>query len=88
MRLAPLFWVLPTIALLAGLHWLIDHDEKARHRDDLKRDALWVEQTLQFQIESQQSRLDRAAQDMSATTFVASAFAPQAADTACLRNSA
>lgn len=62
--LAPLLAILSLLGMLAALLWLFDRDERSKQHDDLIRDALWVEQALQFQFKSEQERLTRFAADL------------------------
>jgi two-component system, LuxR family, sensor histidine kinase DctS len=64
--------------LLGVLLWLVDRDEQADHRDQLIRDALWVEQALQFQFESERARLTRLANDIAQNQMTPQTFALQA----------
>lgn len=51
--------------LLGVLLWLLDREEQTNHRDQLIRDTLWVEQAMQFQMDSERARLIRLAQEIS-----------------------
>lgn len=61
--LSPLLAILAIIALLGVLVWLVDRDERAAQREELIRDALWVEQSLRFQLDADTARLARLAFD-------------------------
>jgi two-component system, LuxR family, sensor histidine kinase DctS len=78
LRLAPVALLVVLVVMMACLLWRIDTDERVQHREELIRDALWVEQTLQFQMESQQGRLARLAADMASVTFDPQTFGIQA----------
>lgn len=75
---SPLLAILAIIALLGVLIWLLDRDERASQREELIRDALWVEQALRFQLDSETSRLSRLAQDLADDTAPLTAFEAQA----------
>jgi len=62
----PLVAVVLIVGLLAALVWLADRREREEAGDNLIRDALWVEQSLRFQIDAGRDALDRLAQDMTA----------------------
>ena len=56
--------ILMIFLLLGVLLWLFDRDEQAGDRDQLIRDVLWVEQALQFQFDSERTRLSRLVADV------------------------
>lgn len=76
LALSPLLAILAIIALLGVLVWLVDRDERAAQREELIRDALWVEQSLRFQLDADTARLARLAFDL--TTASPEAFGKQA----------
>lgn len=78
LALSPLLAILAIIALLGVLVWLVDRDERAAQREELIRDALWVEQSLRFQIDSDTARLSRLAFDLGQAGASAKTFAQQA----------
>ena len=78
MILSPLLAILSILMLLGILLWLLEKDEQQSQREELIRDALWVEQTLQLQFRAQRDRLVRLAQDIGGgkldrTTFITQA---------------
>ncbi|MEO9167732.1 MAG: PAS domain S-box protein [Aestuariivirga sp.] len=52
------------LLLLGVLLWLVNRSEHERQRDDLTRDTLWVEQTLEFHRITDQENLDRLALEL------------------------
>jgi len=64
LALSPLLAILAIIALLGALVWLVDRDERESQQQELIRDALWVEQSLRFQIDADTARLSRLAADL------------------------
>lgn len=78
MILSPLLAVLAILMLLGLLLWLLDKDERQSQREDLIRDALWVEQALQFQFRAERDRLVRLAQEIADGKLDRTAFAAQA----------
>lgn len=80
-RFAPLgagLAILMIFALLGALLWLLDSDERKGDREQLIRDVLWVEQSLQFQFDSERSRLLRLVKDISDGQMTPQAFTAQA----------
>lgn len=75
---SPLLAILAIIALLGVLVWLVDKDERAARREELIRDALWVEQSLRFQLEADTARLSRLAFDLGGAASGPDTFAQQA----------
>ncbi len=55
--------LLPGIAVgvlllaVVALLWLVDHNARQAARNDLIQDALWVEQSLRFQLRSAEERV-------------------------------
>lgn len=78
MILSPLLAILAIFLLLGLLLWLLDKDERQTQREDLIRDALWVEQTLQFQFRAERDRIVRLAQDIADHKLDRSTFSTQA----------
>ena len=64
-NLMPIMAITLLFALLAALLWIIHKNEQEQARLDLVRDALWVEQALQFQIASDDETLQHIADDLS-----------------------
>jgi two-component system, LuxR family, sensor histidine kinase DctS len=64
--------------LLGALLWLLDRDEQADDRDQLIRDVLWVEQALQFQFDSERTRLLHLAKDIADGRMTTETFTAQA----------
>ena len=60
------------------LLWFTDNDERKTQREELIRDALWVEQAMQFQFTSERDRLERFAADLVKGDLQAEQFASQA----------
>jgi hypothetical protein len=60
--------LLPAIAVgvlllaVVGLLWLVDHNARQAARNDLIQDALWVEQSLRFQLRSAEERVRESAE--------------------------
>ncbi|MEQ1696457.1 MAG: PAS domain S-box protein [Hyphomicrobiaceae bacterium] len=80
-RFAPLgagLAILLIFALLGALLLLLDRDERTDHREQLIRDVLWVEQSLQFQFDSERTRLLRLVKDISEGKMVPQSFTAQA----------
>ncbi len=78
MILSPLLAILAIFLLLGVLLWLLDRDERQSQHEDLIRDALWVEQTLQFQFRAERDRLLRLAQDIADGKLDRASFIAQA----------
>jgi len=70
-RILPL---LPGIAvgllliIVAALLWLVEHNARQAARNDLVQDALWVEQSLRFQLRSAEERVRESAENVGATS--------------------
>ena len=64
--------------LLGVLLWLLDRDERDDSRHQLIRDVLWVEQSLQFQFDSERTRLLRLVKDISDGDMTPQTFIVQA----------
>lgn len=80
-RFAPLGAVaamLLILLLLGALLYLVDRDERAADQEQLIRDVLWVEQALQFQFDSEGTRLLRLAKDIADGEITPEAFVIQA----------
>ena len=75
---SPLLAILAIIGLLGVLVWLVDKDERAAQREELIRDALWVEQSLRFQLEADTTRLARLSFDLGQAADGARTFTQQA----------
>ncbi len=75
---SPLLAIMAIIALLGVLVWLVDKDERAARREELIRDALWVEQSLRFQLEADTARLSRLAFDLGGAGDGPGTFSQQA----------
>lgn len=73
--------ILLIFLLLGLLLWFLDRDERANDRDQLIRDVLWVEQALQFQFESERTRLSRMVADVSQGSLSTQGFSAQARHT-------
>ena len=60
--------LLPGIAVgvlllaVVALLWLVDHNARQAARNDLIQDALWVEQSLRFQLRSAEERVRESAE--------------------------
>lgn len=65
--------------VLGLLLWLHDGDERAARREEIIRDALWVEHTLQFRFGALETRLSRMAYELGRSDSPQEAFATQAA---------
>lgn len=61
---APFITIVLIAALIGVLLWYIDKAEREQRRLDLIKDALWVEQTLRFQVVSLAERLGELAGDI------------------------
>ena len=63
------FWVLPRVAVLlslvavAGLMWVLHHNDLEEQRATLISDVLWLEQNLQFRLEHNLERLQQIGKD-------------------------
>jgi two-component system, LuxR family, sensor histidine kinase DctS len=80
-RFAPLgagLAILLIFLLLGALLLLLDRDERNDDREQLIRDVLWVEQALQFQFDSERTRLLRLVKDISDGQMTPSSFTVQA----------
>lgn len=76
--LSPLLAILAIFCLLGLLLWFADKDERKTQREELIRDALWVEQVMQFQFTSERDRLVRFATDIGKGDVKPEQFAAQA----------
>lgn len=63
MSLVPLVAIVALVALVAGLVWFMNRADADRARAKLATDALWVEQTLRFQMSVDEDMLVRLALD-------------------------
>ncbi|MCJ8140037.1 two-component system sensor histidine kinase NtrB [Falsirhodobacter halotolerans] len=61
LSLVPLVAILALVALVAGVVWVIGRNEAEQARVKLATDALWVEQTLRFQMSVDEDMLARLA---------------------------
>ncbi len=80
-RFAPLgagLAILLIFLLLGALLLLLDRDERTDHREQLIRDVLWVEQALQFQFDSERTRVLRLVKDIADGQMTPQAFTAQA----------
>lgn len=59
----PLFAIVALVALVASLVWIVARSDAERARAKLATDALWVEQTLRFQLAVDEDMLVRLAFD-------------------------
>ncbi len=64
--------------VLGLLLWLLDGDEREARREEIIRDALWVEHTLQFRFSTIETRLSRMAYELGKADSLTEAFAAQA----------
>lgn len=64
--------------VLGLLLWLLDGDEREARREEIIRDALWVEHTLQFRFSTIETRLSRMAYELGKADSLKEAFAVQA----------
>lgn len=64
--------------VLGLLLWLHDGDEREARREEIIRDALWVEHTLQFRFGALETRLSRMAYELGRAEQPKEAFALQA----------
>lgn len=65
--------------VLGLMLWLHDADEREARREEIIRDALWVEHTLQFRFGAIETRLSRMAYDLARAEDPLASFARQAA---------
>ncbi|MEZ5796674.1 MAG: PAS domain S-box protein [Paracoccaceae bacterium] len=63
LSLIPLVSILALVGLVAALVWLVARSEAEQSRTKLATDALWVEQTLRFQLSIDEDMLARLALD-------------------------
>lgn len=70
LSLVPLGAILALVALVAAFVWVVDRGETEQHRTKLATDALWVEQTLRFQLSIDEDMLARLALDAAGGTSV------------------
>lgn len=64
--------------VLGLLLWLIDADEREARREEIIRDALWVEHTLQFRFGAIETRLSRMAYELGRSEAPLDVFNAQA----------
>jgi len=64
--------------VLGLLLWLHDGDEREARREEIIRDALWVEHTLQFRFGAIETRLSRMAYELGKAESLEAAFSAQA----------
>ena len=65
----PLIAILLIAALVGSLVWLADRNEREEARQNLIRDALWVEQALRFQISGTREAIEQLALDLTDGKF-------------------
>lgn len=65
--LTPALAILMLLMLLGVLLWLVNQSEKERQHEDLVKDTLWVEQTLEFHRITDQENLNRFALELGDT---------------------
>ncbi len=63
LSLIPLVAIVIVVAMVAALVWIVSRDQAERARTQLATDALWVEQTLRFQLSIDEDMLVRLALD-------------------------
>ncbi|PWR26048.1 PAS domain-containing sensor histidine kinase [Zavarzinia aquatilis] len=63
LSLVPLAAILALVALIGAFVWVVDRGEAEQLRTKLATDALWVEQTLRFQLSVDEDMLARLALD-------------------------
>ncbi|MCB2149908.1 MAG: PAS domain S-box protein [Rhodobacteraceae bacterium] len=63
LSLVPLAAIVALVALVAALVWIVDRSDGERAKAKLATDALWVEQTLRFQMSVDEDMLVRLALD-------------------------
>lgn len=63
LSLVPLAAIMALVALVASLVWILSQTDAERARTKLATDALWVEQTLRFQMSVNEDMLARLALD-------------------------
>ncbi|MBP2234893.1 two-component system sensor histidine kinase DctS [Sinorhizobium kostiense] len=68
LSLVPLAAIVALVALVAALVWIVSRSEAEQARTKLATDALWVEQTLRFQLSVDEDMLVRLALDASGGT--------------------
>ncbi len=86
-RFAPLgagLAILLIFLLLGALLLLLERDDRTDHREQLIRDVLWVEQALQFQFDSERTRVLRLVKDISDGQMTPQAFTVQAREYALI----
>jgi two-component system sensor histidine kinase DctS len=64
--------------VLGLLLWLVDVDEREARREEIIRDALWVEHTLQFRFGAIETRVSRLAYELGRAEAPGEVFAVQA----------
>ena len=75
---APSSAILMLLLLLGLLLWLVNRSERERQREDLIRDTLWVEQTIEFRRDTDFENLNRLAIESSDSGAGQVNFAKQA----------
>jgi two-component system sensor histidine kinase DctS len=65
--------------VLGLLLWFVDADEREARREEIIRDALWVEHTLQFRFGAIETRISRMAYELGRADAPRETFAAQAA---------
>jgi two-component system, LuxR family, sensor histidine kinase DctS len=68
LSLVPLAAIVALVMLVAALVWIVSRSEAEQARTKLATDALWVEQTLRFQLSVDEDMLARLALDASGGT--------------------
>lgn len=68
LSLVPLVAIIALVALVAALVWIVARSDDERARAKLATDALWVEQTLRFQMSVDEDMLVRLALDAASGT--------------------
>jgi two-component system sensor histidine kinase DctS len=62
LQLLPAIAVAVLLLAVVGLLWLVDHNARQAAHNDLIQDALWVEQSLRFQLRSAEERVRESAE--------------------------
>lgn len=78
LMLGSLLSLVGIFCLLALFLWLHDGDEREARREEIIRDALWVEHTLQFRFGAIETRLSRMAYELGRADSPEEVFALQA----------
>lgn len=79
LMLGSLLSLVGIFCVLGLLLWLHDRDEREARREEIIRDALWVEHSLQFRFGALETRLSRMAYELGRADTPEEAFALQAA---------